>query len=332
MSEKKVKVGIIGCGRMANFHAGALNRIGGAEITGVYDIDMPKAEKFAEKYGAGHVCRSRAELFEEFEPELLLICDYGHQHAEELHAAMDAGIRSIFCEKPVIRHVDEAAALLKKQADTDTRIAVGHIRRFFPLQLKMKEILDSGCLGRIHFCKIQSCVASFDRDAADYFGDFARSGGCTLDMGTHFIDMLDWYFGCPVAAGGAIVGIEQTLKKEEKRCDYVSGFVRYASDIICGLDVSYQCHGVGRTFMEIYGENGTMLCDDATLSVVRKDSTTTFKVPPVDTHEKQMAFMLRMATEKIQPPCTLKDGIIAAATALKVMEETPCSLNFLKGF
>ena len=52
MTEKKVKVGLIGCGRMGTAHIEALNRLGTAEIAGVYDIDMPKAEKFAERFGA----------------------------------------------------------------------------------------------------------------------------------------------------------------------------------------------------------------------------------------------------------------------------------------
>jgi len=332
MTKRIVKVGIVGCGRMASAHAGALNRIGGSEIAGVYDIDVSKAEKFAKEFGAKRVCGSRAELLNECGVELLLICDYGHQHADELHAAMNAGIRSIFCEKPVIRHIEEAVPLLKQQKETGTLIAVGHVRRVFPDQLKMKEILDSGILGRIHFCKIHSCVATFCRDGKDYFGDFARSGGCTLDMGTHFIDMFDWYFGLPVAAGGTAVCIEKTLNPEEKRCDYVSGFVRYAGGIICGLDVSYQCHGVSRTVMEIYGENATLICDDSGVSVVANDFKTTYTVPSSDVHGDQMKRMLAMTSERMEPPCTLKDGIIAAAAAMSVMEPIPFNLEFMKGF
>ena len=331
MTEKNVKVGLIGCGRMGTAHVEALNRLGTAEIVGVYDIDMPKAEKFAERYGAKKVCTSRAELLSDCGVELLLICDYGHQHADELHAAMDAGIRSIFCEKPVIRQLDEAAGLLKKQAETGTLIAVGHVRRVFPDQLKMKEILDSGILGRIHFCRIQSCVATFKQTAEGYFGNFARSGGCTLDMATHFIDMLNWYFGRPLAAGGANVGLERTLLPEEKRCDYVSGFVRYAGDIVCGIDVSYQCHGVGRTYMEIYGENGTMLCEGSAVSVVTNDYRTAYNIPAADVHADQMDLMLKMTTDRIQPPCTLKDGILSAATALCMMDPNPGFADFVKG-
>ena len=74
---------LIGCGRMASFHAGGLNALG-AEIVGVYDIDTVKAESFAQKFGVKKVCSTRAELLTQCGVELLLICDYGHQHAEEL--------------------------------------------------------------------------------------------------------------------------------------------------------------------------------------------------------------------------------------------------------
>jgi len=326
-----VKVGIVGCGRMASAHAGALNRIGESEIVGVYDIDMPKAEAFAKQFGAAKVCSGREELLTQCGVQLLLICDYGHQHADELHAAMNAGIRSIFCEKPVIRHEEEAASLLKQQQETGTLIAVGHIRRVFPDQLKMKEILDSGILGRIHFCKIHSCVASFARTRGDYFAEYEQSGGCALDMGTHFADMLNWFFGRPVAAGGTVFGMSEKIIGGELPSDYSIGYIRYPGDIVCGMDVSYQRHGVSGTTMEIYGEKAAMYCIDGKVSVVSNDFRTEYNIPEKDLHAEQMKLMLKMTTERAEPPCTLKDGIIAAFAMLKIMNPEISDENFLKG-
>ncbi|MBP5181946.1 MAG: Gfo/Idh/MocA family oxidoreductase [Lentisphaeria bacterium] len=326
-----VKAGFVGCGRMASFHAGALNAIGGAEIVGVYDIDMPKAESFAEKFGAKKVCSSREELLKQCGVELLLICDYGHQHAEELHAAMDAGIRSIFCEKPVIRKWEEASALLKKQKETSSLIAVGHVRRVFKPQMKMKEIIDSGILGKIHFCRIQSWNAGFSRKWGDYFASYELSGGAALDMGTHYADLLHWFFGCPEEARGVVTGMENHLAKEEKPSDYFSGTAIYPGGIVCGMDISYQRYGVGKMFIEVYGENATLVCDGSNISVLNKDMETKYTIAAADPHQDQMKCILKMAEEKVQPPCTLKDGIIACGTILSMMDFNTNKLDFMKG-
>ena len=325
-----VRAGFIGCGRMASLHAESLNRIGGAEIVGVYDIDMPKAESFVKKYKAGKVCSSRKELFDECGVDLLLICDYGHQHAEELHAAMDVGIRSIFCEKPVIRKWDEAAPLLEKQKKTSALIAVGHIRRVFAQQLKMKEILDSGILGKIHFCRIQSCNSGYSRAWGDYFASFELSGGAALDMGTHFADMLNWFFGCPEGAQGIVTGLEKRLSPQELPSDYFSGNIVYPGGIVCGLDISYQRYGVGRCYMEIYGEAGTLVCDGSEVKVFAPGRETKYAVPSRNSQDDQMAAVLKMTTERIPPPCTLKDGILAAGTILSMLDTENSRVDFLK--
>lgn len=325
-----VKAGFIGCGRMASFHAGGLNALG-AEIVGVYDIDTEKAESFAQKFGVKKVCSTRAELLTQCGVELLLICDYGHQHAEELHAAMDAGIKSIFCEKPVIRKWEDAAALLKKQKETSSLIAVGHVRRVFKAQLKMKEIIDSGILGRIHFCRVQSWNARFSRQWGNYFSTFDLSGGAALDMGTHFVDLLDWFFGRPEEARGVVTGMDKHLTEEEKPSDYFSGTVVYPGGIVCGLDISYQRYGVGRTFIEVYGENATLVCDGSAVSVINKETETKYTIAASDPHKDQMECMIKMTEERIPPPCTLKDGIIACGTVLAMMDLSTTRLDCMKG-
>ena len=83
--------------------------------------------------------------------------------------------------------------------------------------------------------------------------------------------------------------------------------------------------------MEIYGENGTMLCEGSAVSVVTNDYRTAYNIPSTDVHADQMKRMLEMTTDRVQPPCTLKDGILAAATALCMMDPVPGYADFVKG-
>ena len=95
----RVNIAFIGCGRMASAHAEALNKIGGVTLQGAYDIIPERGKAFAEKFAVKKVYGSRAELLRDQAVTAIAICDYGHQHAEELLTAMQAGCKRIFCEK-----------------------------------------------------------------------------------------------------------------------------------------------------------------------------------------------------------------------------------------
>lgn len=327
-----VRIGFIGCGRMGSAHAGALVHVGGSEIVGVYDIDMPKARDFIKQFNGRKVCRSRAELLD-MKPDVVLICDYGHQHAEELHAVMDAGIRCVFCEKPVIRQFGEAAPLLEKAKKTGCMVCVGHVRRCWGAQVKMKEIIDSGILGRILFAKAHFCTSTFSREWGSYFADYSQSGGVTLDMGIHYIDLFNWYFGRPEKASGVVLGMENALSESEKPCDYFCGGIRYAGGVVCGLEASYQRHGEPSELIEVYGTENTLLCDSKGLRVCGRDTRTEYTVKESNPLETQMSALLKMASGKVPCPCMLEDGILAAETGLAIMASGDISPNvsFLKG-
>ena len=171
----------------------------GITLQGAYDIIPERGKAFAEKFSVKKVYSSREELLRDHTVSAIAICDYGHQHAEELLTAMQAGCKRIFCEKPVIRQFAEADAILQTAKKTGSLVCVGQIRRYFPEQIKMKEIIDSGILGRILFAKVHSCVPTFTREWGNYFASFEQSGGTTLDMGVHYMDLFNWFFGQPKA-------------------------------------------------------------------------------------------------------------------------------------
>ncbi len=315
-----VKIAFIGGGRMALIHAASLLKIENVQIAGIYDVNPVNAKIFAQKFNAARIYQSRGELLEDKEKDAVAICDYGHQHADEMLAVMRAGVRKIFCEKPAIRSISEIRPILEEAEKTKSMICIGHVRRYFAEQIKMKEIIDSGILGKIHFAKVHYCNAGFSREWGLYFSSYELSGGTALDMGVHYIDLFNWLFGHPVKAGGCAFGMERRLSKDQKPCDYFSGHILYENDVLCGLETSYQRFGEKDYLFEVYGDRATLLLSGGKLKLITKDSVTEYNLPKNNPHDDQMAAFVKMITADTPCSCMLKDGIAAAETVIGLLE------------
>ena len=128
----KHRISFIAAGRMANSMASQLKKLDNVELAGVFDILQDRSEAFASKYGFEKSCKSREELLSDKTVEGIVICNYGHQHCETILAALDAGFKFIFCEKPAIRKTEEAQILRDAVAAHGAKVMIGHHRKHIP--------------------------------------------------------------------------------------------------------------------------------------------------------------------------------------------------------
>ena len=319
-----LKVAFIGAGRMANAHAAQLQKIENVEIAGIYDIDPEKSRIFAERYKIPKQYASQEELLGDRSLNGILMCHYCPDHAASMMAAMQAGFRYIFSEKPAIRRMEEGPALLKAAERHGAKIMIGHHRKHDEINKKMREIIRSGVLGTIRFAKVQFCNTWFSREWGDYFADYARSGGTTLDMVTHYIDLLNWFFEAePESVYARAVMLEKNIPPDRKPSDYVSGTLVYRNGIICGLESSYQRYGVSYDNIEVYGDEHTVILRDGRLRLFRKKEVTEYDVSgAMNCQEEQMRDFVKMMEDGGQRQTTLAEGIRSAVIALGMMESS----------
>ncbi len=251
-----IRYAIVGTGRMGNAHASQLIHIENAEIAGAYDLLPERTEEFQNKYG-GKACSSLAELLALPNLDCLIVTTPTYSHTEAIFAAQKAGL-NIFCEKPLCRQAREADTLLASLADYPQLFTVGFVRRHMSKTLVAKRIIDSGKLGRIRYCNVDLPMGMYRRMPGDWFADFDKCGGVTLDMLAHHIDLCNWFFGKPirVSASSLMLDTSQPLP-----ADYVASIVNYDSDVICNLMSSWQRFGRSNEMMEIYGELGAVVID-----------------------------------------------------------------------
>lgn len=148
-----LKVAFIGAGRMANAHAAQLQKIENVEIAGVYDIDPEKSRIFAERYRIPKQYASQEELLGDRSLNGILMCHYCPDHAASMMAAMQAGFRYIFSEKPAIRRMEEGPALLKAAERHGAKIMIGHHRKHDEINKKMREIIPERRARDNPFCE-----------------------------------------------------------------------------------------------------------------------------------------------------------------------------------
>jgi predicted dehydrogenase len=152
---KKLKVGIIGCGFIANGkHLPSLERLEGVEVTAFCDLIIEKAQASAKQYGTPDalVCLDYHDVLARQDIDIIQVCTPNISHAEITVAALKSG-KHVMCEKPMAKTAAEAKTMLDTARATGKKLTIGYQNRFREDSLFMKSLCDSGDLGEVYFGK-----------------------------------------------------------------------------------------------------------------------------------------------------------------------------------
>jgi predicted dehydrogenase len=308
-----IKIALIGAGRMGNSHADALSKMPDCKLAGVYDPAPEAAKKFAGKHPGCKIYASEAGLAEDPGLDAVLVCNYSDQHHKTLCALLAAGKKKIFCEKALVRTLDECADILARAGKAGAQIYVGHHKRCAPAYQIMREKIISGELGAIRMAKLAFCHPGYARERGSFFADFERSGGVILDMMSHYYDLLSWFFGEPESVSARSLMFDKSMPLP---ADYVSGTLTYKNGVICNIDCSWQRHGLAYDRLEVYGDSACVIFDGK-LWVCRKNEKTEISAgesAPV------MSAFVKMVIDGVPPLVSLQDGASSVTVALKTIE------------
>jgi len=124
-------------------------------------------------------------------------------HAPQTIQALRAG-KHVLCEKPMARNETEARSMLRTASETGKTLGVAYYRRSYPKVQRARELLDAGAIGTPVFAEL-TCHDWFDgRDSSRaWLVDPVKAGGGPLfDIGSHRIDVLNFFFGQPQRVSG----------------------------------------------------------------------------------------------------------------------------------
>ena len=194
MEKKLIKVGIIGCGGIANGkHMPSLAKVENCQMVAFCDIVIEKAEKAAEKYGTpdAKVYTDYKELLKDESIDVVHVCTPNRSHSFITVDALHAG-KHVMCEKPMAINSVEAKKMLDAANETGKLLSIGYQSRFRPDSTYLKQEAEDGVFGDIYYAK----ATAIRRRAVPTWGVFLneeeQGGGPLIDIGTHALDLTLW--------------------------------------------------------------------------------------------------------------------------------------------
>jgi predicted dehydrogenase len=193
------KIGIIGAGGMAGYHAQGF-RDAGAEIVAMADVNKAAAEKSAAKHGITRVFGDVAEMFRAM-PELdaVSIIVPNKFHAPLAMAALKAG-KHVFCEKPPALSAREAEQMLAAAQKAKKTLMFNFNNRARPESYAMMEHISRGAVGKINSCQAKWIRRTGIPGFGGWFTNKGLSGGGPLIDLLHMIDLGLYFMGYPEPA------------------------------------------------------------------------------------------------------------------------------------
>jgi predicted dehydrogenase len=141
-----MRVGIVGCGKMADQHARQIQRIPGATLAAVCDSEPLMALQMSERYGVGQSFTNVLEMLDRTPLDVVHIVTPPQTHCALAVASMKAGCH-VYVEKPFTVTTAEAEELIRAAADTGRKITAGHNAQFTHAMRRMRQLVTSGYLG-----------------------------------------------------------------------------------------------------------------------------------------------------------------------------------------
>lgn len=189
----KIRIGIIGAGRIGKIHADNLLRIPGVEIIAVSDLFAgPELEAWAASRQIQTVTKDSHVLIDNPDIDAIFICSSTDTHVPLIQLAALAG-KHIFCEKPISMDITQTEVAIAAVNQAGVKLQIGFNRRFDHNFKRVREVVQGGTIGDPHIVKITS------RDPNPPHADYIKvSGGIFMDMMIHDFDMARFVAGSEV--------------------------------------------------------------------------------------------------------------------------------------
>ena len=192
--EKITKVGIIGCGGIANGkHMPALAKVKNCEMVAFCDIIPERAEKAAKDFGIQNakVYTDYKELLKDETIDVVHVCTPNRSHSFITVDALEAG-KHVMCEKPMAINSAEAKKMLDAAERTGKLLSIGYQSRFRDDSRYLKQEVEDGTFGDIYYAKATALRRRAVPTWGVFLNEYEQGGGPLIDIGTHALDLTLW--------------------------------------------------------------------------------------------------------------------------------------------
>ena len=252
MTDRAVRVGVVGAGFMGTTHAAAW-RAEGARVV-LLARDVARATAAAAELGATAVA-TLDELLARV--DIVDVCTPTDAHTEVVLAAAAAGCH-VVCEKPLALDPAEGERMIAACEAAGVRLFVGHVLRYIAEYAAAKAVVARGDIGTPAVLRLRRCAFRPQKPAGHWLFDPARSGGMAFDLLIHDIDYARWIAGDVTRAYAWSAGLD----RPDRPLDHAFLTLTHASGAITHITGSW-AYGAPtfRTGLEIAGSHGLISYD-----------------------------------------------------------------------
>lgn len=193
-NERIVRVGIIGCGGIANGkHMPSLAKLKNVQMVAFCDIVRERAEKAAKDYGTedAKVYTDYRELLEDKTIEVVHVCTPNKSHADITVDALESG-KHVMCEKPMAKTAEGARRMVEAAKRTGKKLTIGYQNRYRADSQYLYKACRRGDLGEIYFAKAHAIRRRAVPTWGVFLNEEEQGGGPLIDIGTHALDLTLW--------------------------------------------------------------------------------------------------------------------------------------------
>ncbi len=238
-----LRAAVIGVGSMGANHARIYARMSQTNLVAVADLDPEQRDRVARTYKA-HPYEDYRAMIEREALDVVSIALPTHLHRQAAIETMAAGIHT-FVEKPMADSVPAALEMIQASREHDVLLGVGHIERFNPAVIALKERLDAGQLGKIYQIHARR-IGPFPPRIKDV--------GVVFDLATHELNIMEYLTGEGIRSISSVV--KQTLHDSHE--DMVSSILRFDDGVIGMMDINWLTPTKIRQ-LTVLGERGMFL-------------------------------------------------------------------------
>lgn len=216
IKNRKIKMALVGCGRIANNHFGAMEaHRDNIELVGVCDIDPQALQQAVERTGAtGYGCLK--DLLQQCDADLIVLTTPSGLHAHQAVAALEAGFH-VMSEKPMATRLHDGERMVQAADKAGKRLFVVKQNRLNATLQLLKRAVDEKRFGKIHMVHLNvfwTRPQEYYNQGNGWRGTWEFDGGAFMNQASHYVDLVEWLIG-PVQDVQAMTSTHRDIEAED---------------------------------------------------------------------------------------------------------------------
>ena len=303
---KKLNVVVIGTGSWGKNHARVFNELESSNLTGVYDLDVFRAESLAKQYNTKFFS-TLEEIFQSEEVDAVTIASPTSTHAEIALKAIENG-KHVLIEKPMTSNMEEAERIIDAEKGSNLVVSVGFIERFNPIVSRSDTLIEKKELGNL--------VLISARRLGPYWPERLKDVDVIRDVSIHDIDIFRH-----LIAKDPISLYARGGKLRHAYLDYAEILLDFGEGLTGFIESNYLTPHKLRKLM-LTCEKGIVEADYISQEYLIEDHewVKQHKIPWKEPLKAEMMSFVNSCLENKKPEVSSSDGLKALKIALASIE------------